>query len=557
MTEFDFDKDKYLDELKSKEFFTVHDSDYHGDVSERAVITQSEKGVFAGVVETKTEWRNTSLTTFFRVSFPDKTYDIWNSKKQPLKRTSQNLNRVFRNEDIIENMDDDNLLYLKNIGNAFKDIAYRKRGYYDNRLLTISDGILESLKTPNSELIYSIAEIMSEEENHGYSLRRSVETIKRYIKILEMNNVKITYKNILKYMGYTKADMQNEDLQKSGFLLEYVVNDEAARENDVDFNYAINKVTQHAHWWNSPRALKESIEYMQKYAEDYGYTNEFSELLSQLSEGSGISSFRRACHVLSSYDNHVNLEKLIKYIYIDVYQHQGFQRLGTAFSTYADYIQLVGEIKGFVVYPKYLAVAHDIAAKAMKSSEQHDKTIAKITDKFTNIEGVYKVRDEGKLVEYPLVLLRSGTEIQKEATSQSNCLAGYINNVARGEDLILSLKNPDGYAKDKKDSLHHSYISIELKRNKDDESLELRQSYATYNSKISNKVVAVLKGIFSKNNIKVPNDIIGFNGLDDIDKLEVVSKSELNTNIVHKQVNKLLNDGDENKEEINSYLARL
>ncbi|MDT9683348.1 PcfJ domain-containing protein [Streptomyces sp. TRM76323] len=555
MTEFDFDKDKYLEELKTKEFFTVYDSDYMGNVSERAVITQSTKGVFAGVVETKTSGRKKSLITFFRISYPEGTYNIWNAKKQPLTHNSQNLNRVFRNKQIISEIGDDNLIYLRDIGNVFMQFVYRKKGFYDNSLTTISDGILESLVTPHSELVFSIASSMSDGRGFG-DVETAVDRIMYYITVMENHGVKVTYKNILKYMGFTKADMSNDDLKSVSFFTSDISKD-FGEEGNVEFDYSVNKVTQHKDWYKSPRALKEVIDIMQKYSREYGYIDDFNDLYDQLTLNRGIEYFKSACQTLSLHTSNINLDKLIKYLYIDVYQHQGIQTMSNAFSMYRDYIQLVGNIKGFVMYPKYLSVAHDIASKAMKSSDAHDSDIANITEEFKDLEGVYKVREEGKLVDYPLVLLRSGKEIQKEATSQSNCLAGYIKNVAKGEDLILSLKNPEDYKNDKKLSLHQSYISIELKR-KAEGKLELRQSYATYNSRISDKIVSVLKGIFSKHDINVPDNIIGFDGLNDIDRYEVVSKSFLDTKEVHSNISSLLSDKNSKKQiEVNSYLARL
>ena len=123
--------------------------------------------------------------------------------------------------------------------------------------------------------------------------------------------------------------------------------------------------------------------------------------------------------------------------------HQGIRNLSDAISLYKDYINLVGSIEGFTVYPKYLSVAHDIASKAFTESNNYDREIHEYTEQFLGMEGIYRVSSPGTATRnYPLVVLRTGTEVSEEATNQSNCLASYIKNVVNQSDFILSLKKP-------------------------------------------------------------------------------------------------------------------
>lgn len=507
MNSIDFTKtDEYIDELKKKDFFSFRDFDYGGEISERVYVTQDIKGIYSGVTETKNEFASRSVITFFEFNYVDGTFSLYNGKGKPLQGTTQNLNRVFRRIDAIENVDSENFVYLKDLARAYS---------WD-----VTAGILESLEV-GGELAYNMSMELAGDDS-------MTDKLKIVAGLLDDQDKKVSYKNILKYLGLTKADLANEDYKRVKFGLIRTYNSsnelpsrlEAASVTD----FSKGEITKLPAWYATPRARLQVLSIMMNLSREYGYTESVDQLWHHIDHSWGHMYY--AMKKLWQSNRYVNLEKMIKYLFIDVYYHQGITTFDNAVSLYNDYIELVSDLDNFILYPKYLRVAHDIASKAKSQLKVGDTGVYETSTKLASVEGIYTVKENGTKKKYPLEVLLSGSEIRGEATNQSNCLAGYISTVAHGHSIIMSLKNPDNYAEDK--SLK-SWISVEVRHESSDEGSYwyLAQAYKTYNNSLSKDDMNILSAILVKNNILTTHRVTGYGPVAQTLESEVISKSEL------------------------------
>lgn len=507
MNSIDFTKtDEYINELKKKDFFSFRDFDYGGEISERVYVTQDIKGIYSGVTETKNEFASRSVITFFEFNYVDGTFSLYNGKGKPLQGTTQNLNRVFRRIDAIENVDSENFVYLKDLARAYS---------WD-----VTAGILESLEV-GGELAYNMSMELAGDDS-------MTDKLKVVAGLLDDQDKKVSYKNILKYLGLTKADLANEDYKRVKFGLIRTYNSsnelpsrlEAASVTD----FSKGEITKLPAWYATPRARLQVLSIMMNLSREYGYTESVDQLWHHIDHSWGHMYY--AMKKLWQSNRYVNLEKMIKYLFIDVYYHQGITTFDNAVSLYNDYIELVSDLDNFILYPKYLRVAHDIASKAKSQLKVGDTGVYETSTKLASVEGIYTVKENGTKKKYPLEVLLSGSEIRGEATNQSNCLAGYISTVAHGHSIIMSLKNPDNYAEDK--SLK-SWISVEVRHESSDEGSYwyLAQAYKTYNNSLSKDDMNILSAILVKNNILTTHRVTGYGPVAQTLESEVISKSEL------------------------------
>lgn len=504
---------EYIEELKKKEFFSFKDYDYGGKISERVYVTQDVKGIYSGVTETKNEFASRSVITFFEFNYVEGKFFLYNGKGKPLKGTTQNLNRVFRRIDAIENVDSENFVYLKNLARAYS---------WD-----VTAGILESLEV-GGELAYNMSLELAGDDS-------MTDKLKIVAGILDAQDKKVSYKNTLKYLGLTKADLSNEDYKqvKFGLIRTYNTSHEfpSRLEAQQVIDFSKGEVTRLPAWYSTPRARLEVLKYMMALSSEYGYTESVTQLWQHIEHAWDHMYY--AMSKLSYSDRYVNLEKMVKYLFIDVYYHQGITTFDNVVSLYNDYLSLVSDLDNFIMYPKYLRVAHDIASKAKSQLKSGDTGVYETSSKLSAIEGVYTVKGSGDKKKYPLEVLLSGNEIREEATNQSNCLAGYISTVSSGHSIIMSLKNPDKYAEDK--SLN-SWISIEIRRESSNEGSQwyLAQSYKTYNNSLSKEDMDILAAILVKNNILTTHRVTGYGLVSKELSSEVVNKADLEGN--HKRV---------------------
>lgn len=147
----------------------------------------------------------------------------------------------------------------------------------------------------------------------------------------------------------------------------------------------------------------------------------------------------------------LDFSRCIEYLLFDLYT-QGILILNTAvLNDYIDYLRMQNNMYGKIKdkYPAYLKTEHDIMALKISTYEKHKKDLLVFnnSDLFKNLE--YKKGD------YCILLPKTSADIVDEGVNQSHCVASYVDKVARGETLIVFLRN--------KETPDKSLVTIEVK----------------------------------------------------------------------------------------------
>lgn len=580
-TDFDFNKEELLEALNKKPLINDIDggSTYnHVPLKARGYVTQSEKGIYAGVVESAKQTAMRTLVTFFKVDYAHGFIKLWNAKGEELDlNNTATMNRVFRSSDLLDSLGDSNLKEIVSRGKYWLDHAHYKLVQSSSAYTVSGNAFAEGIKisvSPEREREYNLYATIVGEDGANNPLDSNL--IQSAVLLLGDSGIKVDYKSTLRVLGLTKSDVR--ELKESG-ASNVFFNDGRGRymarqsieawrrgerpweENetfiDATIDYSKGDIQSLPGFHRSPRFALELAKTLVRVSREYNYDLSLQDALHELL-GYGIQPLRnlgeaiRAINMNGATKN-VDLTKLVRYLYIDITMHQGIRSLSDAISLYRDYINLVGSIEGFTVYPKYLSVAHDIASKAFTESNNYDREIHEYTEQFLGMEGIYRVSSPGTATRnYPLVVLRTGTEISEEATNQSNCLASYIKNVVNQSDFILSLKKP--VDDPKRPGRMDSFVSVEVARTVDEEGeviLTLRQAYKTFNRTLDKDLMDVLKSIMEANGVRTDGNVIGFGMLDKNTNAKVLSKTSLKG--VHEDISTV----EANKEEVNNYLKRL
>lgn len=104
---------------------------------------------------------------------------------------------------------------------------------------------------------------------------------------------------------------------------------------------------------------------------------------------------------------------------------------------------------------------------------------------------------------YSMVLAASPKEIVTEGSQQSNCVGGYVNSVAKGEDIILFLR--------KSDDINKSWVTVELQNRND--KLSIVQTYATYNNSLDQEQKIALATWAKYAQVELGNNVFGLSSL--------------------------------------------
>lgn len=588
---FSFDTDNILKNLGKKEFVEdIQDEHYTGTLKARGYVDNSTKGLFSGAMETQTSGQLRSLVTFFEVNYIDGTLQMWNSSGKELVCNTQNLNRLFRNSDVILSLDDEGMNQLVYRAKMFLNTGIYSEytmgrlnnsySYYSmNADTPLGYLIKESLKK-GRELAYNtclnmgIANIDSKEKRIVYNpeskdSKNAASSIYGLVDYMYESGIKSpSYKDILKALGITKGDVKRYRPDVLIFSINRAIGNRVASRYEtfhvphMEINYASGKLVDKSRWEYTARAFLEVSEIIINSSRSVGYDIEPLEAVNEVTLR-GLGNISESIEFIKEAypKKEINLNRLISYLYIDITMHQGITSFTNACSLYNDYVEIVKEIPKFTVFPRYLTVAHDIAAKAMKkaNSESEEEAINNFTDKFKQLEGTYKVVQKGESKLYPLVLLRSSKEIVTEATNQSNCLASYIRNVVNEKDIILSLKKP---TLDTRSEEHlNSYVSVQLhvtNNGKDKPDLKLVQAYKTFNNSLDSKLMGVLKTILEYNGVIVENsDVTGYGVVTENNTVSgrVVSKYDLKNSITGHTTIKNYNKDE--IEKLTTYISRI
>lgn len=580
-TDFDFNKEELLEALNKKPLINDIDggSTYnHVPLKARGYVTQSEKGIYAGVVESAKQTAMRTLVTFFKVDYAHGFIKLWNAKGEELDLdNTATMNRVFRSSDLLDSLGDSNLKEIVSRGKYWLNYAYHKRALSSSAYSVAGNAFADGIKIsvhPEREREYNLYATIVGEEGANNPLDSNL--IQSAVLLLRDSGIKVDYKSTLRVLGLTKSDVR--ELKESGASNVFFNNGRGqymARQGieswrrgnrpweenetfiDATIDYSKGDIKSLPGFHRSPRFALELAKTLVRVSNEYQYNLSLRDALHELlgygvQPLSNLGASIRAINMNGATKN-VDLTKLVRYLYIDITMHQGIRSLSDAISLYRDYINLVGSIEGFTVYPKYLSVAHDIASKAFTESNNYDREIHEYTEQFLGMEGIYRVSSPGTATRnYPLVVLRTGTEISEEATNQSNCLASYIKNVVNQSDFILSLKKP--VDDPKRPGSMDSFVSVEVARTVDEEGeviLTLHQAYKTFNRTLDKDLMDVLKSIMEANGVRTDGNVIGFGMLDKNTNAKVLSKTPLKG--VHEDISMV----EANKEKVNDYLKRL
>ena len=580
-TDFDFNKEELLEVLNKKPLINDIDggSTYsHVPLKARGYVTQSEKGIYAGVVESAKQTAMRTLVTFFKVDYAHGFIKLWNAKGEELDlNNTATMNRVFRSSDLLDSLGDSNLNEIVSRGKYWLNLAHYKQVQSSSAYTVSGNAFAEGIKIsvhPEREREYNLYATIVGDGGANNPLEYNL--IQSAVLLLRDKGGKVDYKSTLRILGLTKSDVR--ELKESGASNVFFKGGRGqymARQSieswrrgnrpweenetfvDATIDYSKGDIQSLPGFHRSPRFSLELAKTLVRVSREYNYDLSLQDALHELLDY-GVQPLRnlgasiRAINMNGATKN-VDLVKLVRYLYIDITMHQGIRSLSDAISLYRDYINLVGGIEGFTVYPKYLSVAHDIASKAFTESNNYDREIHEYTEQFLGMEGIYRVSSPGTATRnYPLVVLRTGTEISEEATNQSNCLASYIKNVVNQSDFILSLKKP--VDDPKRPGSMDSFVSVEVARAVDEEGevvLTLRQAYKAFNRTLDKDLMDVLQSIMEANGVRTDGNVIGFGMLDKNTNAKVLSKTSLKG--VHEDISTV----EANKEKVNDYLKRL
>lgn len=191
----------------------------------------------------------------------------------------------------------------------------------------------------------------------------------------------------------------------------------------------------------------------------------------------------------------LNMNRLVEYIVADIVTYQAFGRIDNALRTLMDYYRMVSEYKGFVKFPKYLQVAHDIVARAYKAtqSDRYEAAVASKYDKYKHLEGTFKVDGH----EYTVLALRTPKEVVNQGQVAVNCVGGYVSRVADGSSFILGMQAKNDPSK--------VWLTLELNHNG-----ELVQAFQPYNAPIQNEQAKIINSWAKAVDLKIADRVTGF-----------------------------------------------
>lgn len=360
----------------------------------------------------------------------------------------------------------------------------------NNRELTINKNSLDNFITPNALPLFET------EENEGLyafligALGSMPQTAERHndgralIRLMaEYNTLEILYKatpNLCKLAGRGGGGIVSMYT-----MLNRVRNAEGTKPKDIfkvpkkAIKLAEEQATEHRETHGDNVRMQSSLwtnilSYRQSEVDEYirlyemldnianeGETTERIQLSMESDTGGVLNMIT---HLDEQTEVNLDYKTLVKYIYYDCNQRQGLSPY-RALSLLRDYHRLVNHLPRFPKYPKYLAMAHDVAVRNSKlvQSESLKKGILDSYDKYSKFEMTV-----GKM---SYLIPRCSEELAEEGAMQSNCVAGYARSVSTGRTLVI-------FMRDKK-TPEQSLVTIEVRDN------AIVQAYKSMNRNLS------------------------------------------------------------------------
>lgn len=396
-------------------------------------------------------------TLYFWFSFPDNDIRFWNIKGKELKVAPSSFK---------------NFIYTKGMLDEFEQTSEVKKlkFWYDfyrnfNETSTIAKSLSKAIKN-NGELAYSLLSDDNGDVHSSVSARKLSFKMGHDDKgLLEVQSEK----QLRKALGVGKAQLR------------------ALKESLQNDNWGYGK-TLFNH--------DELVDYYEATVE-FDLLKEEAQLdtLTRLS----YSTFKLVNNIVNRFGNTeatpttpITRRKVMRYVYIDTQEHQGYSSVVRAANELEDYLNMASQYDNFVPFPKYLRVAHDILSKNMSVGDGVDLyDFYMSTENMKHLEGVYDIDGE-KLV---FMLLQTPEELINEGQSQSNCVGGYARKVVRGNDYIFSVR--------KYDEPHKSYITLETSGE------ELLQEFLTFNQTVPNEVQRLIQAWGKKVGLKPSKQGVG------------------------------------------------
>lgn len=161
---------------------------------------------------------------------------------------------------------------------------------------------------------------------------------------------------------------------------------------------------------------------------------------------------------------HTTMGRAIKYIKEDgrARSKAGYRERA---NIWGDYIDMAKKLRydlkdGFILFPANLKQAHDIAVKIINEEKdkerykEENKKNASVAKMEAKLNQQYYFENEKYFIRAP----HDAAEIVREGQSLHHCVAGYTDRVAKGETVVLFLRN--------KEDPDRPYYTIEIKKGK-------------------------------------------------------------------------------------------
>lgn len=151
-------------------------------------------------------------------------------------------------------------------------------------------------------------------------------------------------------------------------------------------------------------------------------------------------------------NNIKNLHRLTEYLLFGCLVSQGME-FGEAITQYKDYYEtsiLLGH-EDFDKYPRSLKLCHDITSRNFKLVEDE------ATKKLFEEQKEYFQKFETKMRDYSVLVPKEMKDIATEGNAQHHCVASYAPKVARGDTIILFLRDNE--------ELDKPLITVEIRGN--------------------------------------------------------------------------------------------
>lgn len=484
--------------------------------TQRLAFFSKSRGVYTGVSEVSHKDErypdnNTIEWYGFYIDLVNNIIRLDSASGNVLVRNEHNLKKVFPSSDALLGMDD----HSANMFGFFaKMFEVRKN---TNERPNAGRGILRAMEYPGIEAFYK--ELLIDDSGRirpDYSLIGEGNyhrlAPRAYVVFMCLWNMAHRRKLMLgeKMSGNLRKDAGiSKSVWKELRTLPAKIANNGLREGD----------------WNSdPRWFLENIVSIRgafrKYGEMY-HIYEWEDQLNELLQSP--RWFRGLQDTLNNAGMSFNLQRTVEYLLVEAYSRQGVKDVNNASRILHDYYQMAVEIPGFIKYPKYLKVAHDIAVRNFneyKRTDREEEVVAK-TEKFVDMEGMFRIQGN----DYAILLLRSAKEIVSEGQRQANCVGGYVERVADGRSVIFSMRKANHPEK--------TWITLEINP-KQGENGRLVQAYQTFNRSVEAEQAQLISAWAQQVGIEIGDRVTGFSHVDDEDlNVRVASRKDDSVNDYH------------------------